>query len=62
MGISILIGSNCSKALELLEVISSKYVRPYAFGTLLSWCIVVPIGESARIKPVIWNRIEEQKR
>ena len=45
ISVGILIGGNCSKALEPLEVIPSKDGGHYAFKPLLGWCIVGPIGE-----------------
>ena len=38
--IGILIGTNCSKAIEPIEVILSQEGRPYAFQTILGWCII----------------------
>ena len=38
--IGVLIGANCSKALEPEKVISSQNGGPYAFKTMLGWCIV----------------------
>ena len=45
ISIGLLIGGNCSKALEPLEGIPSKDVGLYAFRTLLGWFIVGLIGE-----------------
>ena len=62
-GISIgllLIGGNCSKALEPLEVIPSEQGGPYAFKTLLGWCIVGTIGETTFDATVACNRISVQ--
>ena len=41
--VEMLIGANCIKALEPLEVIPSQEDGPYAFRTLLGWCIVGPV-------------------
>ena len=41
--VGILIGANCGKALEPIKVISSQNGGPYAFQTLLGWCVVGPI-------------------
>ena len=38
--IGILIAANCSKAIQPIEVIPSKEGWPYAFRTILGWCIV----------------------
>ena len=46
ISVGLLIGGNCSKALEPLEVIPSEQCGPYAFKTLLGWCIVGTIGET----------------
>ena len=43
--IRILIGGNCSKAIEPIEVIPSQEGGPYTFRTILSWCIVGLLGE-----------------
>ena len=40
ISVGILIGRNCSKALEPREVIPSKNAGSYVFWTLLGWCIV----------------------
>ena len=47
ISIGILIGGNCSKALEPLEVIPSNDGGRYAFRTLLWLCIVGHIGQAA---------------
>ena len=60
ISIGLLIGGNCSKALEPLEVIPSIDGGPYAFRTLLGWCIVGPIDETACSKTVSCNRISVQ--
>ena len=54
----LLIGCNCPKAQEPLEVIPSKDGGPYAFRTLLGWCIVGPIGETASSTTVSCNRYQ----
>ena len=41
--VPLLIGANCVKALESRELIASKNGGPYAFRTLLGWCIVGPM-------------------
>ena len=40
----LLIGANCTKALEPIDVILSKNSRPYAIKTRLGWCIVGPVN------------------
>ena len=58
--IGLLIGGNCSKALEPLEVIPSKDGGPCAFRTLLGWYIVGPIGEITSSETVSCNKISVQ--
>ena len=60
ISIGLLIGGNCSKALEPLEVIPSEQGGPYAFKTLLGWCIVGTIGETTFDTAVTCNRISVQ--
>ena len=42
MKVGILIGGNCPKAVEPLEVVQSQDNGPYAFKTRLGWCVVGP--------------------
>ena len=60
ISIGLLIGGNCSKALEPLEVIPSVQGCPYAFKTWLGWCIVGTIGETTFDATVACNRISVQ--
>ena len=60
INIGLLIDGNFSKALKLLEVISSKNGGHYAFRTLLRWCIVGPIDEITSCETVSCNRISVQ--
>ena len=49
----LLIGGNCPKALEPLDVIRSESNGPYAYRTSLGWCVVGPIAsecENSEIK------------
>ena len=62
MSIGLLIGGNCSKALEPLEVIPCEQGGPYAFKTLLEWCIVGMIGETTFDTTVACNRISVQNK
>ena len=39
-GVGLLIGANCPKALEPREVIHSEENGPYAYRTILGWCVV----------------------
>ena len=43
----LLIGSNCPKALEPMEVISSRGGGPYAKRTRLGWCVSAPVQDEA---------------
>ena len=54
--VGLLIGANCTKALELIEILQSKNGRPYAFKTRLGWCVVGPVNRTKRNK-ASWNRI-----
>ena len=44
----LLIGANCTKALEPLNIIPSCDNGPYAFQTRLGWCIVGPVNGGNR--------------
>ena len=55
--IGTLIGANCIKALEPLEIISSRNDGPYAQRTKLGWCIVGPIINKSSNKSVKCNHI-----
>ena len=44
--VGMLIGANCMKAFELMEIISSRNGVPYAYRPKLGWCIVGPITTS----------------
>ena len=53
--VGLLIGANCTKALELIEILRSKNGRPYAFKTRLGWCVV---GQNrTKRNKVSWNQI-----
>ena len=41
--VGILIGANCPRALEPLETIPSQGSGPYAFRSVLGWCVTGPI-------------------
>ena len=60
ISIGLLIGGNCSKVLEPLEVIPSEQGGPYAFKTLRGWCIVGTIGKTTFDTTVACNRISIQ--
>ena len=61
VSINVLIGANCTKALEAIDFIASKNGGPYALETVLGWCVVGPIGRSCKGDDVIsCNRIAVQ--
>ena len=60
LSIGLLIGGNCSKTLEPLEVIPSEQGDPYVFKTLLGWYTVGTIGETTFDTTVACNRISVQ--
>ena len=60
ISIGLLIDGNFSRALEPLKVIPKKDGGAYAFRTLLEWCIVGPIGETASKTTISCNRISVQ--
>ena len=54
--IGLLIGANCTKALELQEVVPNKDGGPFAFRSPLGWCVVGPLTKSTK-KSVTCNRV-----
>ena len=52
-----LIGANCTKALEPQEVIPSSNGGPFAFKTILGWCIVGPLTKMETTSTIKCNRI-----
>ena len=40
ISVDLLIGANCVEALQPLEVIPSQQDGPYAYRTILGWCVV----------------------
>ena len=58
ISVDLLIGANCTEALEPVSVISSQDGGPYALETALGWCVVGPIEDNGKGKKVInCNRI-----
>ena len=45
---AMLIGSNCPKALEPMQVINSQGEGPYAKRTRLGWCVVGAVSEEEK--------------
>ena len=56
ISVGLLIGANCAKALEPIDIIPSKNDGPHAFKTKLGWCIVGPVNGTSR-KEICCNRI-----
>ena len=40
INVDLLIGANCVEALQPLEIIPSQQDAPYAYRTILGWCVV----------------------
>ena len=55
--VGMLIGANCMKALEPMEIIASQDGGPYAYKTNLGWCIVGPIVSNKSGEGLSCNRI-----
>ena len=55
--VRMLTGANCMKALEPMEIMSSRNGGPYAYRTKLEWCIVRPIKTSRNDGSVKCHRI-----
>ena len=53
----LLIGANCTKALEPIDVIPSKNNGPYAIKTRLGCCIVGPVNGTQNRQGIHCNRI-----
>ena len=49
--VGILIGGNCPRALEPVEVIRCQEDRPYAFKSALGWCVTGPIRKRSSTTP-----------
>ena len=57
ISVGLLIGANCRKAVELIDVIPSKNNGPYAIKKGLGWCIVVPVNSTRSRQGIHCNRI-----
>ena len=57
--VEMLIGADCSEALEPINVVPSQNGGPYAYETILGWCVVGPIRRNSdgSTKTHICNRI-----
>ena len=51
-----MIGANCAKPLEPIDIIPSKNDRPYVIKTKFDWCIMGPVNGTSR-KEISCNRI-----
>jgi len=59
--VELLIGADCLKAIEPLEFITSQNYGPYAYRTILGWCVVGPVSESPnQPRHKVCNRIAVQ--
>ena len=57
ISVGLLMGANCTKALEPIDVIPSKNNGPYAIKTRLGWCIVGPVNGTQSRQGIHCNRI-----
>ena len=55
--VQLLIGANCLKALQSLEMITSEGEGPHAFRNRLGWCVVGPLSERRDENRFYCNRI-----
>ena len=56
--VGLLIGANCTKALESIDAIPSKSNGLYAVKTRLGWCIVGPVNGTRSRQRIHCNRID----
>ena len=54
--LGMIVGNNCPKALEPMEVIASRDGGPYATRRRLGWCVSAPDKES-KTGSIVCNRI-----
>ena len=55
--VSLLVAADCVRALESRKVISSQNGGPYAFKTLLGWCVVGPMINQTKASKFDCNRM-----
>ena len=55
--VGLLVGANCMKTLEPMKIILSKEDCPYAYKTLLGWCIVGPIINTETKRSISCHRV-----
>ena len=58
--VGLLIGSNCPKALEPMEIVHSRDNGPFAFRTRLGWCITGQVQSDSSMTSC--NNIQVQDR
>ena len=56
ISVDLLIGGNCVETLQPLEVIPSQQDGPYAYRTILGWCVVGPMVDK-KLDAVSYNCI-----
>ena len=60
MKIGLLIGANCARALEPVEVLPSQDGGPFAYKTFLGWCVVGPLTKTGKKRSISCNGIGVQ--
>ena len=60
MKIGLLIGANCARALEPVEVLPSQDGGPFAYKTFLGWCVVGPLTKTGKSRSITCNGIAVQ--
>ena len=57
ISVALLIGANCTKAMEPIDVIPSKNNGPSAIKTRVEWCIVGPVNGTSCREGIHCNQI-----
>ena len=52
--IGLQIRKTCSKTLQRDRIIQSRNEEPYAFRTVLNWCVVSPLQKDADAEPILF--------
>ena len=58
ISVRLLIGANCRKALENIDVIPIKNNGPYAIKARLGWCIVGPVNGTRSRRRIHCNHMD----
>ena len=58
ISVRLLIGANCRKALEHIDVIPIKNNGPYAIKARFGWCIVGPVNGTRRRQRIHCNHMD----